>query len=119
MMFPIVLPLPRTSISLGTGFECFFAHPGSASIASGLRLGTFPSKVTVPFTVDAASATPGHIAAPASPAARHTIFAVLRILVSFVIVHPPLSSTDAAAAHNDRTVAAGIRARAKLYTRPV
>jgi hypothetical protein len=84
-MFPIVLPLPRASISLGTGPECFFAHTGSASIASGLSVGTFPSKVTVPVTDDAARATPGHTTAAASPAARHNLFAVLRILVSLVM----------------------------------
>src|SRR5512141_3263306 len=59
MMFPIVLPLPRTSISFGTGPECFFAHAGSAFMASGARLGIFPAKVTVPLMVEAADATPG------------------------------------------------------------
>src|SRR5687767_4087951 len=87
-MFPIVLPGPRTSISLGTGFECFLAHAGSASIASGLRAGTFPANVTVPLMEDAANATPGHTAIATSPAARHKFFAVLRILISFVIVSP-------------------------------
>src|SRR5512134_1721943 len=82
-MFPIVLPPPRTSISLGTGLACFLAHAGSASMVSGLRVGTFPSKVTDPVTDDAARATPGHTAAATNPAARHTRFAVPRILVSF------------------------------------
>src|SRR4051794_2287330 len=82
-MFPMVLPLPRTSISFGTGAECFLAHTGSASIVSGLRVGAFPSNVTVPVTDDAASATPGHSAIATNPAARHKL-GVLRILVSFV-----------------------------------
>ena len=38
----MVLPLPRTSISFGTGAECFLAQAGSASMASGLRAGSFP-----------------------------------------------------------------------------
>jgi hypothetical protein len=117
MMFPIVLPLPRTSISAGTGFVCFFAHAGSASIASGLRVGTFPSKVTVPFTVDAARATAGHITPPASAAATHNIFAVLRILVSFVIASTV--NRRCRLPITDRTVGTEIRARAKLYTRPL
>ena len=54
MMFPMVLPLPSTSASLGTGAVCFLAHAGSASMVSGLRAGAFPSKVTVPVMVDAA-----------------------------------------------------------------
>src|SRR5215218_1204993 len=89
-MFPIVLPLPRTSASLGAGVGCFLAHAGSASIASGLRVGAFPSKVTVPATVDAARATPGQTATASSPAATHNVFDVLRILVSF-INGPPAS----------------------------
>jgi hypothetical protein len=48
-------------------------------------VGAFPSKVTVPVTDDAASATPGHTTTATSPAARHNLFAVLCILVSFVI----------------------------------
>ena len=31
----MVWPLPSTSASERAGFECFFAHAGSASIASG------------------------------------------------------------------------------------
>src|SRR3954464_13772743 len=78
-MFPMVLPLPRTSISFGTGAECFLAHTGSASIVSGLRVGAFPSNGTVPGTDDAASATPGRAALAPNPAARHNL-GVLRIL---------------------------------------
>ena len=74
MMFPMVLPLPRTSISAGTGFECFLAHAGSASMASGLRAGGFPSKVTVPVMDEAATATPGQPATATSPAASHNLF---------------------------------------------
>ena len=85
MMFPMVLPLPRTSISFGTGAECFLAHAGSASMASGLRVGTFPSKVTVPVTDEAATATPGQTDTATSPAASHNLFAVLRMLGSLVI----------------------------------
>ena len=52
MMFPMVLPVPRTSTSFGAGFPpCFLWHTGSASMASGLRAGAFPSKVTVPVMV--------------------------------------------------------------------
>jgi hypothetical protein len=35
--------------------------------------------------VDAACAAPGHVTAATSPAARHKLFAVLRVLVCFVI----------------------------------
>src|SRR5215471_3080086 len=95
MMFPIVLPVPRTSIGFGTGCpECFFAHTGSASMARGLSLGAVPAKVTVPVTVDAANATPGQINTATSPVASHNLFTVLSILVSFVIVHLPLSSSQ-------------------------
>jgi hypothetical protein len=38
----------------------------------------------VPLIVEAAEATPGHIAAASNPAARHILFAVLRILFSFL-----------------------------------
>ena len=72
----MVLPLPRTSISLGTGAECFLAHAGSASMASGLRAGAFPSKVTVPVTDEAATATPGQTDTATSPAASHNLFPV-------------------------------------------
>jgi hypothetical protein len=87
MMFPMVLPLPRTSISLGAGDVCFLAHAGSASIASGLRAGAFPSKVTVPVTVEAATATPGHNDTATSPAASHTLFPVTRMLDSLIITN--------------------------------
>src|SRR5687767_13184539 len=88
MMFPMVLPLPRTSASPGTGPVCFLAQTGSADIASGLIAGGFPSKITVPLTDDAAAATPGHIdiAIATSPAASHTLFPVARMLGSLVIV---------------------------------
>ena len=89
MMFPMVLPLPRTSISFGTGAECFLAHAGSASMASGLRGGAFPSKVTVPVTVEAATATPGQTDTDTatSPAASHNLFPVPRMLSSLVIAN--------------------------------
>src|SRR4029450_3899625 len=73
MMFPMVLPLPRTSISFGTGAVCFLAHAGSASMASGLSVGTFPSKVTVPVMVEAATATPGHAKPHTTPTATHQL----------------------------------------------
>src|SRR5512134_3432946 len=84
-MFPMVLPPPRTSISLGTGLACFLAHAGSASIVSGLRLGALPSKVTVPVTVEAATATPGQPDTATSTAASHNLFPVPRMLGSLVI----------------------------------
>ncbi len=87
MMFPMALALPRTSISLGTGVECFLAHAGSASMASGLRGGIFPSKVTVPLMVEAATATPGHTDTATSPAASHNLLPVLRMLGSLVIAN--------------------------------
>ena len=94
MMFPMVLPLPRTSISFGTGAECFLAHTGSASMASGLSVGAFPSKVTVPVMVEAAKATPGQTDTATSPAASHNLFPVPRMLGSLVIANlTPSSST--------------------------
>ena len=84
MMLPMVLPLPRTSASFGTGAVCFLAHAGSASMASGFSAGTFPSKVTVPVMVDAAKATLGHINDATSPAARYNLFPVQRILCSLI-----------------------------------
>ena len=90
----MVLPLPRTSISFGTGAECFLAHTGSASMASGLSVGAFPSKLTVPVTVAAAAATPGHANATTSPAASHNLFPVARTIGSSVIVHAPLSAQE-------------------------
>src|SRR5262245_48577899 len=92
IMFPMALPLPRTSISLGWGDVCFLAHTGSASIASGLRVGTFPSKVTVPVMVAAANAAPGHTSTVTSPAANHNLLPVARTIRSFLIGHLPLLS---------------------------
>src|SRR5688572_11491654 len=87
MMFPMVLPLPRTSASPGTGPLCFLAQTGSADIASGLIAGGFPSKITVPETDDAARAAPGHIDIDiaTSPAASHTLFP--RMFGSLVIAN--------------------------------
>src|SRR6185295_18895548 len=85
MTFPRVLPVPRTSISLGTGVECFLAHAGSASMASGLSEGSFPSKVIVPVTDEPAAAAPGQVDNPTNPAIRHNPLAILRMLVRFVI----------------------------------
>jgi hypothetical protein len=69
------------------------AHTGSASIESGLRAGGFPSKVTVPFTVEAATAMPGHNDTATIPAATHnrfedtrTLALIIANLVSAVIV---------------------------------
>src|SRR6266542_3546370 len=96
MMFPMVLPLPRASISLGTGPECFLAHAGSASMASGLSVGAFPSNVTVPVMDDAATATPGHIDNATSPATRRHLFPLQRMLGSLIIlVIANLVSVDA------------------------
>ncbi len=81
----MVLPLPRTSISFGTGAECFLAHAGSASMASGLRVGAFPSKVTVPVMDEAARATPGQTDTATSTAASRILFPVPRMLGSLVI----------------------------------
>src|SRR4029079_14344562 len=72
-MFPMVLPDPRTSISFGTGAECLPAQTGSASMAIGLSAGAFPSKVTVPVTVEAARATPGHNATTRPAASHHLL----------------------------------------------
>src|SRR5436190_21675308 len=91
-MFPIVLPLPRSSISFGTGPECFLAHTGSASIVSGFRAGAFPSNVTVPVTVEAATATPGETNTATSVAAGHYLFSVTRMLGSLVIANLVSSS---------------------------
>ena len=85
MTFPMVLPVPRTSISFGTGVGCFLAHTGSASMASGLRTGGFPSKVTVPVMDEAAKATPGQTDNATSPAASRNLFPVPRMLGSLVI----------------------------------
>src|SRR5438067_12035142 len=85
--FAIVLPLPRTSVSAGTGPECFLAQTGSASIAIGLRVGGFPSKVMVPVIVEAARATPGHAIIAISHAASRHLFPVQRIIRSLVIAN--------------------------------
>ncbi len=85
MMFPMVLPLPRASISLATGAECFLAHAGSASMESGRRVGAFPVNVTVPETDEAAKATSGQADTAASTAANHNLFPVPRMLGSLVI----------------------------------
>src|SRR4051812_3981694 len=82
MTFPIVLPLPRTRASLGTGAECFFAQAGSPSMASGRSVGAFPSNVTVPVMFEAPSAMPGQNAAVTNPAASHSLFPVTRIVGS-------------------------------------
>src|SRR5258708_34852103 len=87
MTFPMVLPLPRTSISFSTGAECFLAHTGSASMVSGLRVGAFPSKVTVPVMDEAATATPGQTDIATSPAASHNLFPDTRMLDSLVIAN--------------------------------
>ena len=84
----MVLPLPRASISFATGPECFLAQAGSASMASGLRAGAFPTKVTVPVTDEAAKATPGQTDNATSAAASHNLLPVLRILGSLVIAKP-------------------------------
>src|SRR5690349_16302750 len=81
----MVLPPPRTSISFGTGPECFFAHAGSASIARGLSAGGLPLNVTVPEIDEAPSATPGQSDTTTNPAAAHNPFPVTRILDSLVI----------------------------------
>src|SRR5687768_10971647 len=87
-MFAMVLPLPRTSISLGAGLVCFLAHAGSASMASGLRVGGVPVKVTVPVTDEAAKATLGQSEMAAiDAAARHNRVPVLRIVGSLVIAN--------------------------------
>src|SRR4026207_2081193 len=57
-MLAMLLPGPRISTAAGTGPECFLAHTGSASIASGLRAGAFPVNVTDPLTDEAAKPTP-------------------------------------------------------------
>ena len=86
MTFPMVFPPPRTSLSSGTGPECFLAHAGSAAMASGLRAGGVPVKVTVPLIDDAAVATPGQT--DITIAASHNLFPVTRMLDSLVIVKP-------------------------------
>ena len=72
--------------SLGTGPECFLAHVGSASMASGLRVGAFPANVMVPVTDEAAMATPGEIETTASAIASRNVFPDTRMLGSLVSV---------------------------------
>src|SRR5688572_21426591 len=98
MMFPMVWPEPRTSISAGTGPVCFFAQAGSASIASGFRAGGFPAKTTVPLMDEAADATLGQTDIATNPAASHTLFPVTRMLDSLVIAN--LVSADFADGHH-------------------
>src|SRR6478672_11094781 len=109
MTLPMVLPLPRTSISFGTGAECFLAHTGSASIASGLSVGAFPSKVTVPVMDEAATATPGQNDTVTSAAASHNLFPVPRMLCSLVWVSA--NSVSVVSLDSQREVR-------RLYTRP-
>src|SRR6266550_4495361 len=86
-MFPMVLPVPRTSISFGTGCPaCFLRQTGSASMAIGLSTGAFPSNVMVPVTVEAARATPGQNMTT-SRAASHNLIHVPRMLDSVVIAN--------------------------------
>jgi hypothetical protein len=88
MMLPMVLPLPRASISLATGPECFLAHAGSASMASGLRAGAFPSKVMVPVIDEAAFDTPGNTTTATRAAAKYMGFPKTRRHGSLVIAKP-------------------------------
>jgi hypothetical protein len=57
-------------------------------MASGLRVGAFPVKVTVPVIDEAAKATPGQTDIATSPAASHNLFPVARMLGSLVIAKP-------------------------------
>src|SRR5688500_12935487 len=114
MMFPMVLPLPRTSASFGAGFPpCFLWQVGSASTESGLSAGGFPSKVMVPLMVDAATATPGQSNTATSPAASHNPFRVPRLFSSLVIAHLVLLVPLDAALVSLVYLAAG-----RLYTDP-
>src|SRR5262245_7877889 len=88
MMFPMVLPVPRTSASFGAGFPpCFLWQTGSAFMSSGLSAGAFPAKMTVPVMVDAATAMLGQASTATSPAARHNLFPVPGMLSSLVIAN--------------------------------
>jgi hypothetical protein len=111
MTFPMVLPLPRASISFGTGPECFLAHAGSASMASGLSVGAFPLKVTVPVMDEATTAPPGQTdiatSPAASPAASHNLFPVQRMLNSLVIAHLAADVDAAFRPSSKRAVGAG------------
>ena len=109
MTFPIVCPVPRTSISGCTACPaCFLAQTGSASIAIGLSTGGFPSKVIVPVTVEAAVATPGENNTATSPAANHTL------VPFFPVPDPPMRGSLVIA---NPPVGAGIRSLRKLYTK--
>src|SRR5688500_4616607 len=84
MMFPMVLPLPRTSASFCTGFPpCFLWQTASAATSSGLSLGAFPAKTAVPLMVDAATETPGYTKTATNPATSHNPFRVPRMFSSF------------------------------------
>ena len=111
MMFPTVLPLPSTSISFAAGVECFLAQTGSASMASGLSVGAFPSKVTVPVMVEAATATPGQNDTTINPAASHNLFPVARIIGSSVIAKNSFPSSPS-------TLLSPKSAVGRLYTGP-
>src|SRR5262245_13720473 len=87
MMFPMVLPVPRTSASFGPGLlPCFLWQTASALMSSGLSAGAVPEKTTVPVMVDAATATLGHNNVATNPAASHNPFPVARMLSSLVNV---------------------------------
>jgi hypothetical protein len=55
-------------------------------MAIGLSAGAFPANVTVPVTVDAATATPGQPNTATSAAAGQNLVLVPRMLDSLVIV---------------------------------
>jgi hypothetical protein len=56
----------------------------------GLSAGTFPEKVTVPVTVEAATKTRGqaNTTPRISPADSHNVFFVTRMLSSLVVAEP-------------------------------
>ena len=58
-------------------------------MAIGLSTGAFPSKVTVPVMVEAATATPGQNDTATSTAASHNLFPDPRMLGSLVIEKLP------------------------------
>jgi len=64
-------------------------------MASGLSVGAFPSKVTVPV-MDAAKATPGQTDMATTPTASHNLFPVTRMLGSLIIATFVSVSVDAA-----------------------
>src|SRR5262245_49410911 len=109
MMFAMVLPLPRTSSSFGAGFPpCFLWHTSSAFMSSGWRVGTFPSKITVPVMDEAATATRGQTDTVTSTAASHNLFPVPRMLGSLVIVYLGFASQRPRLPTSKRSVGAGI-----------